>query len=581
MRRPSLDTQSEVNMAEGDMKKGFVKDKPSESRSRGGKPIATRRKMICNSADSLAGIEDNYSHLDDVDGFSVFTDEGEAVMTLPLPTYHTGGAALQRQQQQPVNPGGSPSTEEQAQMLVELIAKEMAAALLRETSASTLASTNSRRSGDNSTADSSEHSSRSGAAGAIAEMVIKSVRQGQVKSGGDLDRTLQLLLKRGVGQGELHTSRDSLGQTFGPRDVEVSFSNSETEALSQSVASTIVSECPRSNGRLLEDEPHEEEGTGEILWTPAIAIKKQSEQLPVVPSKSKTSRQTPITSSFEPRTWTPADFTKKRASTGATPTKVDPEENEKRGGDDNDDEGDLDLDAEDDVSVLSDITGLTGAFTEAGSKRSAKEAEGKKEKVVFSLKDSDSFKEFTGDHRPFLGSTMYDRVSVKNLTIRKKAKELNSSPLSSARSSISVSFSHVHVRHYERIMNDNPASAAGPSIGIGWRFVEADPVCVDAFEKRPRTKAESLEDLQLNKTTRLALVRALGYTDKEIAASVRDLNKCRSNRKQTVDNLGVEKVEEAFEKVRRKVKRIFSLQRQSSQTSLDSSQTPSVDRISV
>jgi hypothetical protein len=565
-------------MGEGKAQSGFVnKDKPSESPNRGGKHGRPRPTMICNSADSLAGIEDYYSHSEDVDASSIFTDSDEVhgaqdgVVVLPASSHYRGGGGWQYQRS---SPGGSPSAEEQAQRLVELIAKEMAAALLRETSASTLASTNSRRSSDNSTADSSEHSSGSGAAGAIADMVIKSVREGQVKTGGDLDRTLQVLLKRGIGQGGLNSARDQLGQATGDRSNDLSFSNSDTAPLSQSMASTIMPESPPSTCRLREDEQQEDDA-GEICWTPATGSKMQSEQPRASSSKQKMPTQVPSAPSFEPRTWTPADFSTRLASERAAPTKVKPEE---EGGDDED--GDLLLDAdEDDVSVMSDITGLTGAFTGADSnRRSAKEAEGKEEKAKLSLTDSDSFKAFARDHRPFLGSTTYDRVSVRNLTIRKKAKEITSSPVPTAKSNVTVSFSHVLVRQYERIMNDNPASVAGPSIGIGWRFVEADPVCVDAFEKRPGTKAESLDDLQLNKATRLALVRALGYTEKEIAANVRDLNRCRSNRKQTVDNLGTEKVEEAFESVRRKVKRIFSLQRQSSITSLDSSQTPSVER---
>jgi hypothetical protein len=114
--------------------------------------------------------------------------------------------------------------------------------------------------------------------------------------------------------------------------------------------------------------------------------------------------------------------------------------------------------------------------------------------------------------------------------------------------------------------------------------VEADPMCVNTFEKRERrSRAQSLTDLQLSKATRLKLVRTLGYTDREIAANVRALNKSRSNRKQTVDNLGVEKVEEAMEKVKRKVKSLFSLQRQPSVSSMDSSKTPSIefDQVSI
>jgi hypothetical protein len=538
-----------------------------------------RRRKICNSADSLAGIEqdDSYAALEESKGSSTLVGKGleDSAVTSSLQSLSRGPPKIV--------PG---STEDQAQLLVELIAREMAAALLRQTSGSSLLS--GSRSGD-SADDSSNHSSS--AVGAIAELVVSSVRDGQVKARGDLERTVQQLLKQ---------QRESTVVAPGGKSTHT---DKEYRQDARSVPDgTVETEISGSNSDLLPVDPETAHGSkdlngsssDEIVWTPEAIVdptnrcsKAENLEIPLFPiaTKTKTNSQSRASEQFEPRTWTAGDFgSKKRISTDQSPpVMVDPDDEIES--DDYGDE-DIDLDAEeDDASVMSDITGLTGAFDGAAKSKSKDvqvELIEKKDKAKFSLSDSDSFKAFAGDNRALLGSTTYGPLSVRNLTIRKKAAKKGMAP-ESPKSNVSVSFTHVQIRHYERIMSDNPASAAGPSIGIGWKFVEADPVCVDAFEKRERSRARSLTDLQLSKASRLKLVRALGYTDREIAANVRDLNKSRSNRKQTVDNLGVEKVEEAMEKVKRKVRRLFSLQRQPSLSSLDSSKTPSIeiDQVSI
>jgi hypothetical protein len=546
-----------------------------------------RRHKICNSADSLAGIEqedDSYAALEEgLTGGSSSTLGGKGLED------SNGTCSLQLLSQGP-GPAKtvSSSPEEQAQLLVDLIAREMAAAFLRQKSGSSLISAS--KSSD-SADDSSNHSSS--AVGAIAELVAISVRDGQVKAGGDLERTVQLLLKRTQGG----TGVPSVEKSSATADKEYSLdARSDPDG-------TAETEVSGSNSDLLPADPDAAHGakdlngssSDEIVWTPEAVVdpknrcsRAQKLETPLFPiaTKTKTNNdQSRANEEFEPRTWTAGDFgSKKRVSSDPSPPiMIDPDDEIE-----SDDYGDenLDLDAEeDDVSVMSDITGLTGAFDGAGKSKSKDvqvEVNEKMDNAKFTLTDSDSFKAFAGNVRAVLSSTTYEPLSVKNLTIRKKAAKNATSP-PTRKAKVSVSFTHVQIRHYERIMSDNPASAAGPSIGIGWKFVEADPVCVDTFEKRERPRAQGRADLQLSKASRLKLVRALGYTDREIAANVRNLNKSRSNRKQTIDNLGVERVEEAMEKVKRKVRRLFSLQRQPSLSSLDSTKTPSIeiDRVSI
>jgi len=125
----------------------------------------------------------------------------------------------------------------------------------------------------------------------------------------------------------------------------------------------------------------------------------------------------------------------------------------------------------------------------------------------------------------------------------------------------SVSFKEVQVRQYERIMTDNPSCTGGPAIGVGWRFVSEKPVSVDEWELCRRKGSRSPSELVLNRARREKLIRGLGYADREIAANVRELNRLRSQRRQTVNNLSAQKVEEAVETAKRQVKRLLFLQR--------------------
>lgn len=122
-----------------------------------------------------------------------------------------------------------------------------------------------------------------------------------------------------------------------------------------------------------------------------------------------------------------------------------------------------------------------------------------------------------------------------------------------------VTFTTVSVRHYERILCDNPAASSGLAVGIGWRFAEEDaPVCVEEWQTT-RRRGRSQSELQLSRSERDQLVKTLGYTDREIAAFRRELNRCRANRRQTVNNLGAQRVEETVESVKTKVKSMLFL----------------------
>jgi hypothetical protein len=181
-----------------------------------------------------------------------------------------------------------------------------------------------------------------------------------------------------------------------------------------------------------------------------------------------------------------------------------------------------DEDDEDDSSVWSDITGLTGAFADFPEGRRSS-----KNEVPATI----------GLHSIVASK---DKVKTKNPVV-----------------SYSLRFDKVVVRNYDRILTDNPACTTGPSVGLGWEYVEEDFDIEDYEMDRGRLRRTN--ELLLNRAQREKLVRDLGYTERDIAAAVRGGNKIKSRRRQTINNLGAYKMEEAVENAGKRVKRMLLL----------------------
>jgi hypothetical protein len=71
------------------------------------------------------------------------------------------------------------------------------------------------------------------------------------------------------------------------------------------------------------------------------------------------------------------------------------------------------------------------------------------------------------------------------------------------------------------------------------------------------------ERLLLTRQEREQVFFDLGYTQKDVAVNVRELNKSRSQRRRTIVNLGSARVEETVEVAKRKLKSILRLKRSS------------------
>lgn len=193
---------------------------------------------------------------------------------------------------------------------------------------------------------------------------------------------------------------------------------------------------------------------------------------------------------------------------------------------------------EDDLSVHSDLTGLTGAFAQ------------------ILIPESDSLTDEEPDV-PALAYPKYDAAASKfaMMEAMNKAdsaagirKKMKNQPL--------VRFGTVQIRSFERILGDNPSTISGAPIGIGWKFVQFQPQSVNEFEEH-RQPTRPSHSLVLNRDIREDMLVSLGYSKKDIAAAIRTNLKCRNKRRQTVQNLRAEGVEEKVESAVKGVMRIF------------------------
>ena len=118
-----------------------------------------------------------------------------------------------------------------------------------------------------------------------------------------------------------------------------------------------------------------------------------------------------------------------------------------------------------------------------------------------------------------------------------------------------VSFGDVQVRYYERIISDTPTCRKGPSLGIGWNYRIGFESTVEEYEELQRIYVN--EECLLSRNQREVILKKWGYTDQDIAQSVRQNRRILNRRRQTMQNLGAgtTKVEEFIESIRRKVQK--------------------------
>jgi hypothetical protein len=216
---------------------------------------------------------------------------------------------------------------------------------------------------------------------------------------------------------------------------------------------------------------------------------------------------------------------------------------------------------DDDITVFSDVTGLTGAFPDGKYVEHKREILTQaapsmakvEEDISQNSRNNNTFRpKDLPPEAPGEGSTVSGRNSnasrIQQLQARKEAGEKK------------VCFDQVVVRYYDRIVSDNPSVQSGPGIGIGWKYKRGVRVDVDQWEQA-RGPARSSAELVLPRHVRERILREAGIPQKEIADMVRATLKVKNQRKQTVNNLPVQGFEETIEKARRRFSKLISLSR--------------------
>lgn len=128
----------------------------------------------------------------------------------------------------------------------------------------------------------------------------------------------------------------------------------------------------------------------------------------------------------------------------------------------------------------------------------------------------------------------------------------------------SVRFGQVHIRYHKMIVCDNPGNTGGgPSLGLGWHF---HPISmekpVDEYEReRERHRRRGFEMAWSRKEREQIALHRLGCSRKDMVEMVRTINRIKMQRRQTVNNLGAEKMEAAVENVSRKFRSLFTVKR--------------------
>eukprot|EP00978_Attheya_sp_CCMP212_P007143 scaffold16612_cov35-Attheya_sp.AAC.4 len=123
-----------------------------------------------------------------------------------------------------------------------------------------------------------------------------------------------------------------------------------------------------------------------------------------------------------------------------------------------------------------------------------------------------------------------------------------------------VLFSLVEIREYPRILGDNPSCRWGPPISLGWDYDKAAVVKVPVREFDEIAKKNKKKHFLLSRSEREGILFDEGYTRSQIAENARQMIKIRDQRRQTINNLYVARLEEALENVIRAIKK-FNLYR--------------------
>lgn len=124
----------------------------------------------------------------------------------------------------------------------------------------------------------------------------------------------------------------------------------------------------------------------------------------------------------------------------------------------------------------------------------------------------------------------------------------------------SVSFSHIEIRHHERELGDNPSCTGGVApITLSWKPCSSTTcVSVDDYElRRPNRRKNS--DLITPAFVRYEWVKDAGFSRQQINERIAEIKQVQKNRERTIKRLKFVQIEEAFESIGHKLRRLCRL----------------------
>ena len=128
-----------------------------------------------------------------------------------------------------------------------------------------------------------------------------------------------------------------------------------------------------------------------------------------------------------------------------------------------------------------------------------------------------------------------------------------------------VHFSTVSVRYHATVLGVNPFCTSGPPISLGWYHdpsLADNNVPIDEYESYSHPTAPKSEwDLALSRAERERRLLDAGYSREKIAAAIRETNRVKDQRRQTVLTLEASGAQEFAESVGRTTKKALLLRK--------------------
>ena len=124
-----------------------------------------------------------------------------------------------------------------------------------------------------------------------------------------------------------------------------------------------------------------------------------------------------------------------------------------------------------------------------------------------------------------------------------------------------VSFGSVSCRLYERTVGIHPDVSSGPALTFNWDYEKSPDLPLEEYEAHQDKRLTRSQMLIPRSQRTKILMRECGLSRTSIASHVREVNKLKAQRCQTIQNLKFEKMEERLQSFRKSVSRALFLRR--------------------